>query len=254
MRHLVTTLILLSYGTPEEDAAAAAAAAAAAKPKTFSQDDVNALIAQERRTLEGRSKTLLGELEALKTKSSLTAQEKADLESRLEETRNALMTKEELAREALLKEKKQRESEVTNLSSERDAWRNRFASSTIHRSITDAAVALDSYNPSQIVAILASNTRVVEATGEDGKPTGEFNVQVTMQDVGKDGKPIKLDLSVQDAVKRLKEKSEFHNLFKGLGTGGTGNGNKGGGSGSTNIEELAKDPAAYRAARKAGKI
>ena len=249
---LITTLIVLAYAG-EESAANSSTTTEQQKTKTFTQDEVNALVASERRNLENRSKSLLGELEALKTKSTMTAKEREELETRLEETKQALMTKEELAREQLTKLQKQREQEVTGLAAEREAWKNRFTHSTIQRSITDAAASSDAFNPSQIVAILAPSTRVVEATDEAGKPTGEFNVQVNFQDVGKDGKPVKLDLSVQDAVKRLKEKAEFQNLFKGLGTGGTGSTNRGSG-GQLDIRELAKDPVAYAKAKREGKI
>lgn len=255
---LARTLITLAYAGTEgtgEGTGTQKTETGGGAAKTFTQEDVNQLVAAERRILETRSKNLLGELEALKTKSSLTAKEREDLETRLETTRQELMTKEELANEKLGKLQKQRDQELAALTGERDTWKTRHTQSMIQRSISDAAAAAEAFNARQLVALLAPDTHLVEDTDEDGKPTGEFSVMVKFQDVNKDGKPVKLDLPVNEAVKRLKEKSEYQNLFKGLGTGGTGSSNKGGGKGSLSIAELAKnDPAEYARQRAAGTL
>ncbi len=69
-----------------------------------------------------------------------------------------------------------------------------------------------------------------------------------------DGKPVTLDVSVKDAVKRMREMDEYANLFIGDGTGGTGGSTRNSSGGNLNVAELAKDPVKYREARKAGKI
>ena len=74
---------------------------------------------------------------------------------------------------------------------------------------------------------------------------------VKFQDVDSKGRPVMVELSPSEVVKRMTEISEYQNLFKGKGTGGVG------GSGSQqqqkgSLAALAKDPKAYREARKAG--
>ena len=76
-------------------------------------------------------------------------------------------------------------------------------------------------------------------------------VKITEKD--KDGRTITLDLPVDEAVKKLTEKDEFANLFKGKGTGGLGGQNRDGKA--PDIEAIARtDPAKYRELRKAGKV
>ena len=62
-----------------------------------------------------------------------------------------------------------------------------------------------------------------------------------------------MTLSVPDAVKRMTELEKYQYLFKGKAAGGTGRGNTGGGK-ALDVKELAKDPEAYRKARREGKI
>ena len=233
-------------------AAAAAAAGGGGTPKTFTQDDVNRLLAKEKRDFQSKQQTMINELEALKQKSTLTAEERTALENRLEELRNESLTKDELAKKDKDKLLKTHETEKTTLVKERDGWRNRYTDATIARALTDAAVANTAHVPSQIVSILRGQTRLVEELDEAGKPNGNLIPKVTLQDKDKDGKSVTLDLTVSEAVKRMKDMEDYFNLFKGEGTGGVGGTNRGGGSGTTRLTDVAADPLKYREARKKG--
>lgn len=253
MRHynLIRTLVAIAYGDgdgntdPNKDK----------KPETFTKEQVDQLVADKIKETEKALKTKLtntvNELQALQQKQSLTAEDRAELETRLNTLQSELMTKEELAKQQAEKLKKEKEEEVKKTSSERDHWKNRYVDTSIQRSLTDAAAKHDAYNPSQIVSILRGNTKLVEVIGEDGKPTGEFVAKATVRVIS-DGKPKDLEMDVDQAVKTLKEQDDYANLFKGKGTGGTGGGNSG--AGKTDIHTLAKDPAKYREARKKGLI
>ena len=256
--NLVATLFLLAY-EGEDDAARVAAEAArvaaeaATKGKTFTQDELNKIVGEERRKQKTANDKLATELEALKNKASLSAQEREELELRVESLRSEHMTKEELAKQEKDKLDKKYKGELDTKTKEAETWRAKYTQSTINRSITDAAIATEAFSPKQIVAQLAANARLVEELDENNKPTGDFVAKVRITDKGKDGKDVTLDLPVLEAVKRMSEQDDFANLFKGKGTGGTGSQNRGGGK-ALDATDLAKDPAAYRAARKAGKL
>ena len=247
----------------EEDAAAKAAAdaaaakaaadAAAAKGGKFTQEDVNRLLADEKRKHEARTRKAIDELEAIKARATLTDQERTELETRLDNMKNELLTKEEMAKKELEKNTRKFTEELTKTTAERDAWQQRFSDSTIQRTITDAAIATKAINARQVIAILRPDTRLVEALDADGKPTGEMIAKVEFSDVDKDGKPVTLDLTVAEAVKRMSELEEYANLFKADGVGGAGGTNRGSGK-PLDAKAIAKNPALYRKLRAEGKI
>ena len=123
------------YSVFEEDPAAAEAAAAAetarlaaeaAKGKTFTQDQINKALADDRRKHETRTQAAIDELEALKAKATLTDDERSDLETRLDTMKNDLLTKEELGKKDKDKLTKQYSKDLEKLTSERDSWQQRF--------------------------------------------------------------------------------------------------------------------------------
>lgn len=242
------------------DAAAKAAADAAAKAagpgggKVFTQEDMNRILADEKRKHEGKTRKAIEELDAIKAKATLTDSERQELESRLENMKNEFLTKEELAKKEQDKITRKFSEETTKLSAERDAWQQRFTDSTIQRTITDASVASKAFSPKQIVAILQPDTRLVEALDADGKPTGELVAKVEFSDVDKDQKPVTLDLTIAEAVKRMSEMDEYANLFKTDGTGGVGGTNRGNQKPLDMKKIAATDPALYRKLRAEGKI
>lgn len=220
--------------------------------KTFTQDDLNRILADEKRKTKTQLEKAHSELDALRSKSNLTAQEREELEQRMQSMQSEFMTKEELLKQDKDKKEKQFKQELELRTTEAATWKTRFANASITRAITDAAVKHQAFNPTQIVALIKEQTHLTEVLGEDGKPTGEFAVKAKVTKK-KDGKTITLDLDVADAVKELTEQDDFANLFKGTGTGGGGTRNSGGGKLDA-IEIARSDPAKYRELRKAGKI
>lgn len=225
----------------------------AKKDESFSQDQVNAFLAEERRKSQDKMKRALEEVELLKSKSSLTEQERKEMEGRIETLSNELLTKEELSKKEKETITKKLEVEKQTAIQERDTWQKRFVDSNISTALTQAAVEGKAYNPEQIIALLKPQTRMVEELSEDGKPTGNLIPKVKLNDIGKDGKQVVLELSPKEAVKRLRESEASVNLFNDDGNGGLGKFSKNA-SGQVDVQELAKDAAAYRKARAEGKI
>lgn len=255
---------ILCYEGEEEAAAAkkaaeeAAAVKKAAESKTFTQEDVNRILAADRRKSEEKLNKTLEELEAQRAKSSLTATERSELDNTIEGLKESLMTKAQLAEKESAKAKKVHEKQVTELSESSKKWQTLYTDSTIERAIVDAASSgpNKAFNTSQVVAILGPNTRLVEALDDDGEKTGSLVPMVKFNDTDKDGKPVTLDLAVSAAVKRMRELDEYANLFESEGTGGINRSTKSkGGTSTDSVAKMAQgDPAAYRKARKEGTI
>lgn len=199
------------------------AAGAGTPPKTFTQDQMNKILADDRRKNQAKQKELLTQLEQLQQTARLTDDERNNLNAQVEELRLQTTTAEERARTALDKQKKDYDVKVTTLTTERDEWRNRYTETAIGHEITNAAVTQEAFSPGQIAAMLRPNTRLTEELDGTGKPTGRLIPKVKFEASDKDGQPIVLDLTVPEAVKRMKETPDvFGNLFKSTAQGGLG--------------------------------
>lgn len=226
---------------------------------TFTQEQVNSMIAKERRTIEETAKKqnadTLSQLEMLQTKANLSDEEKGELEGQIAELKKKVFTAEELSAQEKKKLQGEYDTQLKEVTGQRDYWQGQFTEATISRSITDEAVKADAFNPSQINAILRPQTRLVEVKDEEGNVKG-FTPTVTMKSKDKEGKPIELELTVDKAVAQMKEDQNFFNLFKGKSLDGLGSGNGGGGGGSVNPAEMTMEQ--YKAHRekekKAGRM
>lgn len=232
------------------DKAAADEAARKASDKgerLFKQEEVNAMIAKERKADREAKQKLTEQLEAIQASKSLTEQEKDALAQQIEDLKTQYMSKEEIA----IREKKKLEEK---LGKERDdainaskSWQKRYADSTIQRALMDAAVANEAFAPTQMVAILSQSSKLVEKMDEEGKPTGEYETIVKFEDVDKDGKKKIVELPANEVVKRMKELPELYgNLFKNNVIPGMG-GNNGKGGKPVNIKTM--KPEEYKAHR-----
>lgn len=193
------------------------------KPK-FTQKQLNDILAKEKGKHQKQTEAQVKELEKLKSAKGLTEQEKKALETRIEDLNNSMLTKEQLAQKEREKLQGEHKKTLDTVAGERDFYKQLYQKSTITRSISDEATAAEAYNPRQVVALLESKTRLVEALDGDGQPiAGEFVVRVKMEDVDKEGKPTTLDMTVAEALKRMKDRAdEYGNLFKSGVSGGLG--------------------------------
>lgn len=237
-----------------EDAAKKAAEEAAKKAATkmFTQDEVNAFLAKEKRKTQETQKMLAEQLNEYKQTTELGTEERAELEQRIEDLQQQFMTGEERARQASEKVTKAHKDELSGLKLDRDSWQQRYTRSTIDVAITKAAVVNKAFEAEHILAILRPATKLTEQLDEAGKPTGSFEPRVDFQDLDKDDKPIALDLTVPEAVKRMTELPQHGNLFQGTKKGGLGgSGGTAGKTGKIDLIKIAReDPAQYRKLRK----
>jgi len=219
--------------------------------KTFTQAQVNTFLANEKRKTQDAQKQLAAELEKVKKSSKLTKEERDALSKQIDELQNKYMTAEEKARQNEEKANKAHGKALKELEEDRDNWKNRFTSTSIDIAITRAAEINEAIASEQIAALLRPNTSLKEKLDEDGKPSGILEPRVRFSDTDKEDKPIILDLTVPEAVKRMTELDQYGNLFKGGKTGGLGTEGGTSHTGKIDIVEIAKtDTKKYRKLRK----
>ena len=228
-----------------------AAKVAEVEKLSFTQDELNKMMSENRKKLTQQNTDAIAELTKLKDQVKMSSQQKIDLELKINELEESFLSKDELAKKTVAKQVKEHQQLVDKLTTERDDWRGRHSIATTTRALQDAAIAEEAISPNQIVAMLGQTTHLVEAIEDSGKAT--YKIAVKFNDTDDDGKSIISDLSPVEAVKRMKELPALYgNLFKGTAKGGVGGeaGAEGGDSKQLKLEEITNDPEKYREWRK----
>ncbi len=199
--------------------------------KTFSQEEVNAIVADNRRKDRDTLTKTTAELEKLKTSAGMTKQEKDELQVRIDELNNTYKTKEELAQQELQRQQSKYKEDLDSTVADRERWKSSFENTTINSAIL-RHVANDAVDVEQMEDLLKPKSRVVEGKDADGKPNGQFTVMAKVVVMDKKGQPVTLDLPIDEAVKQMKDcPKKYGNLFKSTLSGGLGGK---GGNGGTN--------------------
>jgi len=212
--------------------AAAAAAATAASGKTFTQEQVNTIVAADRRKLEEALKKTEKQYQELLASQSLTEQERKALQANLEMVQGQLRSKEE----QLLIEKKQLEEtyagKLQEVEKKASFFETLYRDSTIERALQDAAVKHEAWSPSQVVTLLRGQTKMLEETdSRTGRLTGKYKPVVEMQALNTTTGEIETKAyTPEDAVKKMKDTPDtWGNLFRSGVVSGIGAGTATGG-------------------------
>jgi phage-related minor tail protein len=225
--------------------------------KAFTVDEVNRIVeerlAKDRKVRADKMRELEGKYEELLKNRNLSEQERDTLQQSLEDVRKQLRTKEQ----QLAHERKQLEEQFTQRLTESDkkaeVWENRYREETINRALQDAAVGQEAYNPRQIVTQLRPWTKLAEDVDKTGKPSGNFKVMIDFPEVdAQTGEPTVIQATPSEILKKMKEMSEYANLFKsgvvsGLGANSATGGLASGANGRVALRKLT--PQQYRELR-----
>lgn len=234
--------------TPEEIEADKKAAAGGGNPeRKFTQAEVDRIVKADKDKAKRERDQYLQDLEAFKAQG-LTPENLDSLEKRIETLQNEGKTKEQLASEERGKLEKKFKGELEKEQQSSKLWRENYEKFRTQTEILTAASVHKAFNNDQVYQFLRPNTVMVEKVGEDGKPTGEYIPRVKFQDE-KDGQAVVLDLSVDDAVKRMTEMEKHANLFQSGVSSGLG-GHNNGRSGATGTTTIPTDTKAYMELRK----
>lgn len=185
---------------------AVAKAKAEALKGAVPQEKVNELLATEKRKLRE-------ELEKLKGAGDAVA-----LTQKVKDLSDALLTKEELAKQQAEEAKAKYENALKVETDARVAWEERYKAGLFETEVSKAAIKYDAFDALQLGTLIKDKTKVVEVTDATGKGIGQFVVKTTIE--GADGK--KLDLTLDEAVGKLRETKSYANQFKVKGSAGTG--------------------------------
>lgn len=232
-------------GTPAPVSPPPAPAPSGDGKKTFTQEEVNAFLADDRRKHQANVTTLQQEV----AKFQGTAKEKEALQTKLQQMEQQFLTKEQLQAQENDKAKKAYEEKLSTTETERDRWKNTFVNNLAETAIAQAAAANQAYNPLQLSLLLKNQVEVQQKTDAEGKATMEFEVLLPVQSTDKDGKVVIMKLPVTEGVKKMREKQEFANLFLIDGTPGTGKTTINNTAAGVASDEPPADPGEYRAWR-----
>jgi hypothetical protein len=199
--------------------------------KRFSQEEVNSIMATEKRKAQAKidavEKTLT---ETLAKSKGLSASDRETLSAEVER----LAAEKRSAEEQAAHERKQLEvryqREVEAKEKAAKEWEGRYKEGTIENALQAAAVKGDAFSPDQVVTILRPLARVVDVVDEKtGKPTGKHRVEIAFPDVDEDGNKVIRNLAPEQTTKRMKELTPLYgNLWKSGVVSGIGSGSGGG--------------------------
>lgn len=193
--------------------------------KTFTQDEVNALLAKEKRAAQQKIQEQLKTLETIQ-RDGLSPESKQALEQQIEALRAQSQTEVELAKQKLTKQQKAWEEERTKLKAERDAARNRHEQLEID-TILMTAMGMHGVRPTATPIVkpyLLQRLKANPVLDSDGKPTDQVQ-RIIQLEVPDDEDPSKikvLQLPPDKAVAHLRDLPDFSGLFASAATSGTG--------------------------------
>lgn len=189
--------------------------------QTFSQKDVDGLLAKTRRDLQQKH---LEETQTLLKSKSLTEQERERLNQRKDELETALMTEKDRARMEREKLEKDYTEKLKSTEQEKEQWQERFARSLMVRTIKESAERCNAHDASQFVDLLENKADVREVLDDKAQPTGEFEVVIDHQIKNeKTGKMETITIPVDKYIAEvMATETRYRNLFGAARLGGTG--------------------------------
>lgn len=198
------------------------------KGRVFTQKEIDDIVEKRTRKARNAQKTALEQFESLQNSLNMTEEQREALEVEIETLRRQTMTQEEIAKREKQRADKQYKDALEDAKKEAEQWRTRHNSLKVGYEIKSAASSVGVI-PEQIPFIEAyfnQTAKVVDQKDETGVPNGAV-VMVQFTDQDADGKPLPVEVSPLDALKRMKELPEnFGHLFAAPVNGGLG-GNSG---------------------------
>lgn len=183
--------------------------------KTFTQEEVNALLAKNKTELRTQLATAQDTIKKLQ-EEGLTPETKQELLDKLQQQQDALLSTQELAKRDRERAENKLKGELDASKKSEEAWRTKYTNKLIETEILSAGVLPESkaVNPTQLLSMLRNNASVVEV---DGKDVVHLDIIVS------DGKAMKqLKLPAKEALAEFAKDPNNANLFVTEGNGGLG--------------------------------
>jgi len=199
--------------------------------KDFSQDDLNRFLADDRRKHQDRYTKLEMSFKGILEDKNLQKEQRAKLEGELADLQKAHRTKDQQAEYERKQERERFKSELEVTQDAAVKWENLYKSSIVDRSLQDAAVSAEAFNPGQIVGLLRPLTKMQKEQDLEGNGTGAYTPLIDFPDIDETtGEHVISLRTPEQAVQRMKELPELHgNLFRPNVVSGVGSGSATGG-------------------------
>jgi hypothetical protein len=176
--------------------------------KTFTQEEVNTMMANHRKNLQAEHAKKVSELQEATKNLSLTQEERDNIAAKMHDLEATLLTQKELAdreKARLLEESK---TALATAEAQAKTWKIKHDDLLVTNALIQATSieGQKAVNPAQIVDLFKSKVDIGE---KDGVPVLSMKVNTK----GADGQPKVLQLSLQDAMKEFANDSNYANLF-----------------------------------------
>ncbi len=194
--------------------------------KFYTQEELNTLMASNRKGMQDQLKTTLTQLEELKNVSGMTQKQRDELQAQIEVLSQTHMSEKEKLENNLTKTQKDAAKRQKELEEEATKYKSSFENLMITDAITKAAMTHKAANAGQLEAMLARQAKVVPEVDANGAATGKMVVKLPVRLVDPKTKEIKMvDFNVEDAVLKMREDESNSNLFLFDGKPGIGGSN-----------------------------
>jgi hypothetical protein len=229
--------------------------AAKAKERAFNQDDMNRCLADDRRKHKEKYKKLEGAYEDMLADKTLADDQRSNLKSELDDLRKTFRSKKANEEYERKQERERFTQELSSFKESASKWEHMYKDSAIQRSLQDAAIAAEAFNPAQITGLLRPMTQMRPAVDTEGNEMeGQMTPKVDFPDIDEETGQAEITLRTpQEAVQRMKELPEqWGNLFRanvvsGIGSGAATGGVTSGEGGRIDVTKLS--PEQYRKMR-----
>ena len=210
----------------EENTVAAGSAAAGAgkksEEKMISQEIFNREAAKIRAQGKKETEALLQKFTEIQARLNLSEKEKEETALALEAIRTTGMTEKQKLEHQLQKIQDTTKAEIAKLSEDATSWQKRFEDQQLQTQIQSAVSANKGVDAEPFLALTKMwGTKITEIKIDD-KNTGRYEARVMFPDTDKENKPIILDLTIDESVKRMSEIPKYKNMFNHGQTEGTG--------------------------------
>lgn len=206
-------------------------------PNTFTQDQVNEIVVKRNKKVREQLETAEATVEKLLATQNLSTQERAGLETQLNDLQSQLRTKEQQAAHEAAKQAAEHQAKLESATQQLTFYKDQFETQTRNNAILQAASEAGGYNPEQFVDILGPRTKIVEETNGEGVKTGRLVPRVLVIENGEDGTPTEVLKTPEEAIASMKENVEkFGNLFRGNVAKGIGEGSNSTFAGQTRVD------------------
>ena len=182
------------------------------KEKTFTQEEVNGIIQGRLQKVEEKSKQeineLLTKLEKLEQSVTLSDTDRETLQSEIKALKNSKLSVEEQRAREVEELQKTLQATTETLSKREMEIRREYEDYRITQELRDAAIVNDARTPDQLIRLLKADTRIKPVLDDQGKPTGNSQVLVAVEEKTKDGQTIVIEVPPMEAIKKLRQMSD----------------------------------------------